>query len=970
MKKDKAIKNRLECNETKTRRILRRLILSFAILAFLLPSGCVVIPGTTKEWRIDDRPHFPAGPGTTFLVRAKNRYEIDDGSRLAVGIVPGMAKTVHDGTNVVDGAVTWCVNASVWNCFAGIPTICSLFFAPFDEGARTNVASQWGLLGCCEWTGSAKTKLIERGVHENIAEIKGPPGPEGAKIAGKTSDGIRLLFEYPGNETMLAELKKHGKVAVAFRARDHKYRIFLPAQHFEGAYTFKDVDLADSGVEMAQIRYYDKAQAVKASVKPLLSHKDLGEKAKATVKSVEGLLTALPSRDEAALAGLEKGVDALARRAHEIAEAEERARRETEACREACAALVDRLDGILRSKSDDEAHARAFDLNGEFVGRMQALREEIVALQASASPAGLQKVDGLKSRVEAAEGELANLVDAARDDLNKIAQCREACAALVDRLDGILRSKSDDEAHARAFDLNGEFVGRVQSLREEIVALQASASPAGLQKVEGLKSRVEAAEGELAKLVDAAREDLNKIAQCRTQGAELRRQVDKLPWRKHYNLVTDEDFRAKVQSLAKRLDACVTEPSPDRFKEIGVLRGDASGLESEFEKLLVSRAERIRAMERSLGRLQVAVVRARDEKPKRVAESESREQEIQSAGANAFARMKQTIEERKLAVSACRQRVAACESEIEWARRLAAPSALAKDSLFARKKPEGAEAIFDELWRDFYTEGRRRTMYAAEMDCRADGTPNVVVGPDERSLDVIVRVSRNAPVHDAWKRKVRDRLGALGLRGWGRAFTFQEDRRDVPTNFVHHVAGRDYSFSEKDQEAFERWRRSYLRQYRPAELFVEMRLLAADGSALLSRRQPYSPGSTHEDGDWPDEILRFSFSADVDSRLLDSVKRVDVNVVDGAEILRRAEELLQRAKEALATAERECAAAQEALADERQKVASQVAAVRKERVDVERKCQKEIEKAEADLKAAEARTEDEWRRILKSEGVK
>ena len=735
-----------------------------------------------------------------------------------------------------------------------------------------------GILGCCEWTEEAKTELIEHGVRENIARIYGYAGTEGAKIAGKTHDGIRLLFEYPGNETMLAELKRHEKVAVAFPADGHKYRIFLPAQHFEGAYTFKDVDIADSSVEMAQIRYYDKARAVKASVEPLLSHKDLGEKAKATVKSVEGLLTALPSRDEASLVGLEKGVDALARRAHEIAEAEERARRETEACREACAALVERLDRILRSKSDDEAHARVFDLNGEFVGRVQALRREIAALQAAASPAGLQKVDGLKSRVEAAEGELANLVD-------------------------------------------------------------------------------------------AAREDLNKIAQCRAQGAELWRQVDKLPRRKLYNLVTDEDFRAKVQSLAKRLDACVLEPSPERFKEIGVLRGEASGLESEFEKLLVSRAERNRAMERTLDRLKVAVVRARGEKSKRVAESESREQEIRSAGTNAFARMERTIEERKLAVFACRQRVAACESEIEWARPRAA-SALDPNSLFARKKPEGAEAVFDEIWKSFYAEGKRRTMYAAKMDCRADGTPNVVVGPDERSLAVIVRVSRNAPVHDAWKRKVNDRLGATGLGTRLRAYAFQEGRTDVPTNRVHHVAGRVYSFSEKEQAAFERWRRNYRTLYRPSELFVEMRLLAADGSALLSRRQPYRPGSTHEDGDWPDEGLLVSFFADVDSRLLDSVKRVDVSVVDGAEIVRRTDGLLQRAKEALATAERECAAAQEALTAERQKVASQVAAVRKERVDVERKCQEKIEKAESDLKAAEARTEDEWRRILKAEGVK
>ncbi len=947
------------------------MIQSFAVLFLLLPSGCVVIPGTTQDWRIDDRPYDLAGPGATFLIRENNLYEIDDGSRLAVGIAPGIVKTVKDGTNDVQSVIEWGLGAPVANCFGvGIPTIHSLFLAPFDQGARTNFLSQVGLLGCFEWTESAQAKLIERGVREDIAEIKGTPGPEGAKIAGETSDDIRLLFEYPGNETMLAELKQHEKVAVAFQARDRKYRIFLPATHFKGAYTYKDVNIADDSVEMAQIRYYDKVLAVKATIGPLLSHKNLGEKAKAAVTSADGLLTALPNRDEASLAGLEREADALTRRAREIAEAEARARRETIACREACAALVVRTDGVLRSKSDDEAHARVFDLNGEFVGNVQALRDEIAALQASASPAGLQKIDGLKSRVEAAEGEFAKLVEAAREDLNKIDLCHKACAALVERLDGILRSKSDDEAHVRVFDLNGEFIGGVEALRGEVAALQAAASPADIQRIDGLKSRVEAAEGEFAKLVDAAREDLNKIAQCRAQGAELLRQVGNLPQRKYYNLVTDEDFREKVQALASRLDTYVSDPSPERFKNIDGLRGAVGGLEAEFKKLLDSRQGRISAVERSIERLRSAVDQARDEMSKRVSESTSREQAVRSDGEHAFAKMNRTIEERKRTVFTCRQRVVAHESEIKKLLPLAVPSAVKEDSLFALKKPEGAEAVFDEIWKSFYAEGARRTMYAAALDRRADGTPNVVVGPYERSLDVIVRVGRNASAHDAWKRKVHDRLGAIGLRARLRTLPFQKERKAPTADRIHFVGGRDYNFDEQEQASYERWHERYRTQYHPAELFVEIRLLNGDGLVLLSQRQPYRPESTHEDGDWPDEELRFSFSADGDSRFWDSVKDVDVSVLDGKEIVRRTEELLSREKKALDAAEEDCRAAQEALTAERQKVAKRLDAIQKERADIKSKCQEKIEKAEADLKTAEARKEDEWRRILKSEGVK
>ncbi len=775
-----------------------RLILAFLALSLLIPSGCIIVDGTSKVWREDQKWKYCEGPGTgevRFLVREKNRYKVDDGSRLAVGIAPGIPGIARKpGWNWASATVIWCIGAPIMNCGFGFPTIASLFVAPFNrEVRRMTDLTDLGFIGCYEWTETSQAdELIERGAHEDIVEITGYPAPEGIKIAGETHDGIRLLFEYPGNSIeysgnsiMLAELKQHGKVAVAFQANEHKYRIFLPAEHFEGAYTFKDVNIVDGSVEMNQIWYFDKAQKINVTVTPLLTHKILGEKATAVEKSVDGLLAALPRMDEAALAGLEKEAESLTRRAHEIAEAE------------------------------------------------------------------------------------------------------KATAA------------------------------------------------------------------------------------CRAEGVALRQQADKLPQRKFYDLVTDEDFRSKFQALAKQLDACVAEPSPERLKKIESLRKEVKGLEAAFEKLLVSRAERIRAMEWSLERLQVAVGQAGDEKSKCMQAFESRERAVQSDGENAFARLSRVIEEKKRGVSACRQQVAACESEIAWARRLAAPATLAKDSLFApvAKKAEGAEVVFDEIWKSFYGEGARRTMYVAAMDCRDDGTPNVVVGPDERSLGVVVRVGRNASVHDAWKRTVHEKLGAFALSSQLRAHVFQKKPRTEAADLVHRVAGHDYRFGVSEQAAYERWRSRFGAQFQ-AELFVEVRLLAADGTVLLAQRQPYKPDSSHIDGEWPDDRLRFPFSANVDAKLLDAVTKVDVGVLDGAAIVQRTEKLLLGAKAELAAAEKESAKAQESLVAERQKTAAQLAAVRKERADAERKCQEKIEKAEAELKAAEARSEDEWRRILKSEGVK
>ena len=296
-------------------------------LALQMLSGCFVIHGTTEEWRNDDRSHYSmesAFGQATFLVREKNLYEVDDGSRLAVGIAPGIPEQANEG-KWIGATIFWCVAAPIANCWFGIPTIQSLVIAPFDKEKRKNSWSGFGILGCYEWTEAAKTELIKHGVHEDIAEISGHAGMEGARIAGKTHDGVRLLFEYPGNAIMLAELKQHEKVAVAFQDTDHKYRLFYPAEHFKDAYTFKDIGLSDESSEIAQIRYYNKVRLIKSSLAHLRAHKEVGVKAKTIVKAADSLLAALPNMDRDVLVRLEKDVESVNAEAKEIAEAEIRA---------------------------------------------------------------------------------------------------------------------------------------------------------------------------------------------------------------------------------------------------------------------------------------------------------------------------------------------------------------------------------------------------------------------------------------------------------------------------------------------------------------------------------------------------------------------------------------------------------------------------------------------------------------------
>lgn len=373
-------------------------VLCFGIVLTML-SGCFVIRGTSDELRKQETVLEQEGPGTpgAQLYRWQNtKVECDDGNRIAIGFFPSLACGVEkkpgddnalsrllkkdDGVNVV----TICLMNGI---LVGIPTALNLVFGPFDKNARRREFAEFTLLGCYEWEESSCENVRESGDCECIIVKNGPyreavdSSASGELHFGNTHDGTRLYFSYPGNDVIKNDISSLGKVAVMFDHPAQKYRMFYPARHFKGYYAFKDVDVSGNSIEMDQVRYYERLQAVKASASRLLSHAVLGTKARKAVAAADRLLAALPDLQESALQRVEKYVDDLRAESERL---EEEARRAEEARRLAVA---------LR-KAAEEGWRNEADLNGF------ALKE---------SPAIWQVVQQLRAEVKARRAAVAQL---------------------------------------------------------------------------------------------------------------------------------------------------------------------------------------------------------------------------------------------------------------------------------------------------------------------------------------------------------------------------------------------------------------------------------------------------------------------------------------------------------------------------------------------------------------------------------
>ena len=155
-----------------------------ALLTMEMLSGCIVIRGTNEEWRETEIAKCTSGTvvetlNLSFHQWSRDKYEIDDGSRIAIGFFPGGAEfdefgyigSKDDYPPLESRSWTEFVFDAIIGqpfCFC-VPTIASLLITPFRE----NRASSWGIIGCHRWNNVAKKScvIVEQGAKEDIAKL-------------------------------------------------------------------------------------------------------------------------------------------------------------------------------------------------------------------------------------------------------------------------------------------------------------------------------------------------------------------------------------------------------------------------------------------------------------------------------------------------------------------------------------------------------------------------------------------------------------------------------------------------------------------------------------------------------------------------------------------------------------------------------------------------------------------------------
>lgn len=402
---------------------------------------------------------------------------------------------------------------------------------------------------------------------------------------------------------------------------------------------------------------------------------------------------------------------------------------------------------------------------------------------------------------------------------------------------------------------------------------------------------------ELLAIMDETREMERRKELCGQEGKILLERLDELPRRTFYEFVIDDAFRQRYVALCKRVADFSENPSSEKYSSVDGLKTEVKDLEDSFDKFLNDAQAKIDAVKKEVENKKMAVSAISAEKARLQMEVSKSCAKIRNEFEIANGSLQEEFEknEEKIRIQVSREQT--LQRDLEWARKhtkaaLTARAALDENSLFAKvsAKAEGIEKIFDQAWSSFYDEGVRLTMYKARMDCRRDGTPNVVVGDDDSSIVISVRVERNSDVHDEWKRNIATLFDALKL---------SKSLSPFEQGFSHKVAGSYYNLGENEHSAFKRWQRYPNSQYK-ADLFVELRCLSGDGGVLLSKRVAFEPESGYDCSSWGDEEVRVAFE-DVSQGVFDLVEKVDAVVLDGAAVCKLVESDLAKIRKLLSS---------------------------------------------------------------------
>lgn len=300
------------------------------LLALLMgmAGGCIVVHNTDLEWRDDERRTALVGPGhqdAEVVHWERNRYEIDRGHRMSVGFFPGgveFREQKHVRWNVwpSDSWFEYVFYSTVGqSCFA-IPTISSLFFAPFGVSQE---ASVYGLVGCHRWNMNANTEVVvEKGPSAVVLKKANAPEEVTCRhpVIGKTGDGTDLYFDYPGFDTLLVAAQEKGSVCVADLDGTMAYRRFTISKTVPSALEYTDVEAGGDASADACIRYQRSVRMLESPYGALLTNPGyvfcdsgtsnridhLGHRIAELVRDADGCDPALAARDEAEIRELER----------------------------------------------------------------------------------------------------------------------------------------------------------------------------------------------------------------------------------------------------------------------------------------------------------------------------------------------------------------------------------------------------------------------------------------------------------------------------------------------------------------------------------------------------------------------------------------------------------------------------------------------------------------------------------------
>lgn len=508
------------------------------IVCCLLCAGCVVINGRSSNWEESQLETTAPGPGDidlSFENWSKNKIEYDDGSRISIGIFPGMGEMIEIGRvkwNVWDSEnwFDFFYYSTVGQCLFLAPTIYSLIISPFDTHPG-NDASVYGLLGCHRWNSSSSRYLTERGPTQQLAMASGNTKPAADTfLIGKSGDGTRLYFEYPGSEKLYEEVVLYGAVDVMFTNGNEVVRRFSKSEHVKRALVYRDIAGEDDPVALKQVSHQRECRRLKERVNG--------------VKGKDGF----PYIDDALKSDIEKLDDDLNREMASSLPTRENALLEIESARVSVERRVTEAMKRELVRRRVEAEKIKAKQRAKEVVRINKRRSELVSMLKSS------KWDDV---LAACDVELeSNRLDALTEDkqvwLSLKTQAQQGKLVAEKKLKDERRAKEVVRINKRKSEIlslfkNSNWEEALVACNEELDTPNPESTPEDKEIWLPLKQQ---AENELSKIKEAAEKRASTLAALRQKLAEMKSRKD------YYDKLNREQKKGKefVELLKHRTD--------------------------------------------------------------------------------------------------------------------------------------------------------------------------------------------------------------------------------------------------------------------------------------------------------------------------------------------------------------------------------------------------------------------------------